>query len=208
MLKVKEQINLRVLGRYDRNISAILQTISHVVLYDFDSMSKEWNKRGIEGTLFVYQRNDNTYAFTILNRLSLTNLNVRINPDFQIQQSGEYLMYKTDDTVHGLWIFGDDDRKTLLYQLDDCVLKTEKELRAKVSQDQLQGQIQIQIQDSSTTTTTVSLDEIWTALETMAPHASHHLSENEFLARFRILVQSPFFVRALYLGYLEAKAKA
>lgn len=59
------------------------------------------------------------YGFFILNRLSLTNLVVAVTDDFQVQRSGDYLMYKTDeDLVHGLWIFGEEDRKTLLYQLD------------------------------------------------------------------------------------------
>ncbi len=62
---------------------------------------------------------------------------------------------------------------------------------------------------------TITLDEIWSALEGMAPHSAPHLSESEFLARFQILVQvnnifddikSPFFSRALFLGYLKARA--
>ncbi|KAJ3000012.1 hypothetical protein HDV02_000964 [Globomyces sp. JEL0801] len=36
---------------------------------------------------------------------------------------------------------------------------------------------------------TVTLDEIWDALETMAPHSAPYLSESEFLARFQVLVQ-------------------
>lgn len=49
------------------------------------------------------------------------------------------------------------------------------------------------------------LEEVWQALENMAPRLQEKLSEAEFLARFRILVQSPFFARSLYLGYLAAK---
>jgi hypothetical protein len=63
------------------------------------------------------------------------------------------------------------------------------------------------VESSHEPISTVSLGEIWEALEIMAPHSNPTLSENEFLARFRILVQSPFFARALYLGYMEDRKK-
>lgn len=38
----KRDINLRVLKKYESRISNILQTTSHVVLYDFDAQSQQW----------------------------------------------------------------------------------------------------------------------------------------------------------------------
>jgi hypothetical protein len=42
--EAKKQINLRVLSRYDSSIIDILQTTSHVVLYEFDPASQSWVK--------------------------------------------------------------------------------------------------------------------------------------------------------------------
>ena len=71
----------------------------------------------------------------------------------------------------------------------------------------LQSQSVAEIEQIQNPISTVSLEEIWAALETMAPHPNRHLSESEFLARFRILVQSPFFARALYIGYMDDRKK-
>lgn len=81
----------------------------------------------------------------------------------------------------GLWIFGEEDRKQLLYQLDEylvltrCILKTIQKPRPSLNR--------------ASSMNTVTLEEIWTAVETMAPHPEKCLSEVEFLARFQILVQ-------------------
>jgi hypothetical protein len=42
MDEAKEQINLRVLSKYDDSIKALLKTISHVVLYDFNMKEQQW----------------------------------------------------------------------------------------------------------------------------------------------------------------------
>jgi hypothetical protein len=171
----KNAINLNVLKRHDHSIHTIIDTTSHVVLYDFTQ--NQWKKRGVEGTLFLYERSkEPKHGFLILNRVGLDNLQVDLK-ELQIQPSGEYLMYKVQDAVYGLWIFGKDDRERLYFHLE--------EIMRKPSLQQ------------------VTLEEIWSALEGMAPHSSHFLSESEFLARFQILVQSPFFARAMYIGYLQ-----
>ncbi|KAJ3327978.1 mRNA-decapping enzyme 1B, partial [Kappamyces sp. JEL0680] len=96
--KAKLQINLKVLAKYDKSISAILETTSHVVLYDFELASQTWKKRGIEGTLFLYERTvEPRFGVIVLNRLGLDNLEMKISSEMQIQLSGDYLMYKFAD---------------------------------------------------------------------------------------------------------------
>jgi hypothetical protein len=52
----------------------------------------------VEGALFLYERTvEPRFGFMILNRLGLDNLQVDITPELQIQQSGDYLMYKFAD---------------------------------------------------------------------------------------------------------------
>jgi hypothetical protein len=40
--QAKNSINLNVLKRYDKAICSIIQTSSHVVLYDFDPTKQSW----------------------------------------------------------------------------------------------------------------------------------------------------------------------
>ena len=68
MKAAKAKMNLQVLQRVDSNISKIELTFDHVVLYEFVPKKKEWKKKGVEGSSFIVQRNDNTHAFVILNR--------------------------------------------------------------------------------------------------------------------------------------------
>ncbi|KAJ3321816.1 mRNA-decapping enzyme subunit 1 [Boothiomyces sp. JEL0866] len=122
--QAKNVINLNVLRRYDSSIIHIIETSSHVVLYDFDPHSSQWKKRGIEGTLFLYERSEEPrFGFYILNRVGLENLQVDVTADLQFQQVDDYLMYK-NETVHGIWIFGEEDRNRLFYLLEECVKKS------------------------------------------------------------------------------------
>lgn len=91
----------------------------------------------MEGTLFLVERARNPiYSIFILNRNGLENLKVDIIPELQIQESGDYLMYKlndgthsllatlnnhictTLDKVHGLWVYGNDQRHSLRHQIE------------------------------------------------------------------------------------------
>ncbi|KAJ1878289.1 hypothetical protein LPJ66_011916 [Kickxella alabastrina] len=48
--------NLQVLRRYDDQIDAIVDTTSHVVLYQFEESTQSWANKEVEGALFVYKR--------------------------------------------------------------------------------------------------------------------------------------------------------
>jgi hypothetical protein len=50
--QAKNIMNMKVLQNHDSSIVKIIETVSHVVLYDYSL--NEWKKRGIEGTLFLY----------------------------------------------------------------------------------------------------------------------------------------------------------
>jgi hypothetical protein len=178
LLQAKNDINLRVLKRHDNTIESIVETCAHCVLYQF--IQNQWIKKQTEGTLFLYKKSGG-YGMMILNRISLTDFCIAISKDFQYQQSGEYLMFKQNEEINGLWIFGEESRKSLFLRLEESVLALE--------------------------TTQLSFDEVWSTLESMAPFENQALTEHEFVARFSILVQNPYFLRAMYSGYLYSRRK-
>ncbi|KAI8621846.1 hypothetical protein BC830DRAFT_1092494 [Chytriomyces sp. MP71] len=114
--------NLRVLQRHDPLIVAILDSTSHVVVYDFDETKQSWNKRGIEGTLFIVQRNAAIrHRMLILNRLSLDNFDVDLVDAIEFQVTGDYVIYRDPrmDRVQGLWIYEPQDRIRLAESLQE-----------------------------------------------------------------------------------------
>jgi hypothetical protein len=49
-------LNLVVLQRQDPTIKNILDSSVHTVVYMFDKKTRNWNRKDIEGTLFIYER--------------------------------------------------------------------------------------------------------------------------------------------------------
>ncbi|KAJ3134252.1 mRNA-decapping enzyme 1B [Physocladia obscura] len=118
--------NLRVLRRHDDSITSILDTSAHVVVYDFDEARQSWNKRGIEGTLFLVERtanaeNQHHHRLLILNRLGLDNLELDLAAALEFQVTGDYLIYRdpVKDCVQGLWIYEQNDRARLAESLQE-----------------------------------------------------------------------------------------
>lgn len=51
-----QKINLSVLQRMDPDVVDVLVKAGHVTLYDFDTQTKTWARKQVEGALFVVQR--------------------------------------------------------------------------------------------------------------------------------------------------------
>ncbi len=47
--EAKRAANLRVLQKSDQYIVDIVGSATHVVLYEFNAVSKQWEKRNVEG---------------------------------------------------------------------------------------------------------------------------------------------------------------
>ena len=82
------EYNLAVLKRRDANITRVLDMAGHVVLYQFNEESKAWDRKGVEGSLFVVERgSEPRHQFVVLNRLSSENLVETIDENFQVRGS-------------------------------------------------------------------------------------------------------------------------
>ncbi|KAL1914750.1 uncharacterized protein VTP21DRAFT_8008 [Calcarisporiella thermophila] len=118
----KRAVNLSVLRRHDKTITEILDSSSHVVIYKFNSARKEWEKKGVEGTMFIFKRSvAPVYGFFIMNRLSIENFHTFLTSDVEIQLSSEFIIYRTsDDNIHGIWIYERDDKERIGQRLLQC----------------------------------------------------------------------------------------
>ncbi|KAF2730325.1 PH domain-like protein [Polyplosphaeria fusca] len=106
-----EELNLSVLCRRYPDITSIEHVAPYSVLYTFSLESQQWEKVGIEGTLFVCQLSPSPigadrFSVVMLNRRGLENFAQELTSDAAIEISGEYVIVQ-GEKVYGIWIFSD-----------------------------------------------------------------------------------------------------
>jgi len=110
--EARRAVNLNVLQRHDKNICEIIDSASHVVVYEFSRQTNEWSKRGVEGTLFLFRRSlPPTFGFFVMNRLSVENFIGFIAETKELQITEKFIIYRTHpDYIFGIWMYEASDR--------------------------------------------------------------------------------------------------
>lgn len=136
--ETRRKANLRVLQRIDPNIVDLAITATHVVLYEFNDAQRTWEKKHVEGSLFVTKRSDAPrFKLIVLNRTSTTNLEVEITSSFQMQVKEPYMIFRdssaskagADETIRGIWFYDGKERDQIasyLEQVMKSLVKIEK----------------------------------------------------------------------------------
>lgn len=114
------EYNLAVLKRRDAEISRVLDMAGHVVLYQFNEESKAWDRRNMEGSLFVVERtSEPRHQFVVLNRLSSENLVETIDDTFQTELTEQFLLYRNlQSEILGVWFYSPPERAAIAELLD------------------------------------------------------------------------------------------
>ena len=87
------EYNLGVLQRRDAAITKVLDMAGHVVLYQFNEDTQAWDRKNVEGALFVVGRSSApAHQFIVLNRLSSENLVESVTADFQTELTDQFLL--------------------------------------------------------------------------------------------------------------------
>jgi mRNA-decapping enzyme 1B len=104
-----------VLKRRDAAIIKILDMAGHVVLYQFNEDSKAWDRKGVEGSLYVVERStEPRYQFVVLNRLSSENLIETVDADFQTELTDSFLLYRNlKQEILGVWFYSPPERTAI-----------------------------------------------------------------------------------------------
>eukprot|EP00127_Corallochytrium_limacisporum_P004085 Clim_evm30s157 gene=Clim_evmTU30s157 len=108
-----EDMNLKVLQRFDNSITSIIEKpAGHVVVYSFKNETGSWEKLDIVGSLFLFQRMGNPpYGLFVLNRQSMQNLIEYVGPGFEMSVQDPFMMIRTiNGTIYGLWFYEQEDR--------------------------------------------------------------------------------------------------
>jgi mRNA-decapping enzyme 1B len=124
--EARKQANLRLLQKSDPTISDLLGSATHVVLYNFSQQSQSWEKSNVEGSLFLTSTTSNGYILVILNRNAPENYKIQLTPDFQLQNSIPYLIFKQQQdanvVIRGIWFPNDDERESMHGLLTQALL--------------------------------------------------------------------------------------
>ncbi|KAF9334568.1 hypothetical protein BG006_001928 [Podila minutissima] len=120
----RKAVNLSVLQRHDPHITDIIDSSSYVVVYKFDEASQAWTKKGVEGTMFVFKRSTlPSYGFFIMNRLGIDNLMADLKADMALQLTSDYIIYRDEKDIHGIWVYEPTDRDRIGEKLLECCKK-------------------------------------------------------------------------------------
>ncbi|RAH61512.1 decapping enzyme Dcp1 [Aspergillus piperis CBS 112811] len=100
-LRSNEELNLSVLRRHNPSITNILSLAQYAVVYIFSPSSRQWEKNGIEGSLFVCQLTqgplgEERYSVFVLNRRGLNNFDLLLTDGENVEITEDYIILKSD----------------------------------------------------------------------------------------------------------------
>jgi hypothetical protein len=109
-LRSNEELNLSVLRRHNPSVTSILSLAPYAVVYLFNPTSRQWEKSGVEGSLFVCQLSQGSlgeerYSVFVLNRRGLNNFDILLTDGDNVELTEEYVIIKSDydlDTDQGM----------------------------------------------------------------------------------------------------------
>ncbi|KAF2142883.1 uncharacterized protein K452DRAFT_286512 [Aplosporella prunicola CBS 121167] len=114
--RTNDQLNLSVLRRFEPDVTSILSYASYSVLYIFQP-DGQWEKCGIEGTLFVCALTPSPigaerFTVIILNRRGLDNFITELKSPDNVDVTDEYIILQVAGKdgapqIYGLWIFAE-----------------------------------------------------------------------------------------------------
>jgi hypothetical protein len=117
--RTNTELNLSVLQRYNPSILTILSIAANAVIYLFTPSTQQWEKSGVEGTLFVCEQAppssavDAGYCVVVLNRRGLDNLILDLALAQDVEVTAELLIMRFQEgeaqKVMGIWIHEDKD---------------------------------------------------------------------------------------------------
>lgn len=159
--RTNNELNMLVLKRYLPDLEAIETLAPFAVVYFFSSETQQWEKSGVEGTLFVcrlsaHETGYTRYNVVILNRKGLDNFVTELVSGEDIQLEEQYLILQVQgedgmQNIYGLWIFEDESdtrkREEVVSKVQECAVRAEmgraswqQNGHVEVVQDNLDGE--------------------------------------------------------------------
>ena len=155
--RTNTELNLSVIQRHLPDAISIVSIASYAVVYLFSSTTRQWEKHGIEGTLFICELSSKPSAITrysvlVLNRRGLDNFKLELLDSDDVDITGEYVILQGHDEedapkAYGLWIFSETEpsstaqaREVNAKIIEECALRAKKGRIPEEPQQQQQQQ--------------------------------------------------------------------
>ncbi|KAI3129559.1 hypothetical protein CBS147330_5189 [Penicillium roqueforti] len=105
-LRSNEELNLSVIRRHKPSVTSILSLAPYAVVYIFSPTTKQWEKNGVEGTLFVCQETqgelgEDRYTAFVVNRRGLDNFDLPLTEGENVEITEEYVILKAEESAEG-----------------------------------------------------------------------------------------------------------
>ncbi|OQE40259.1 hypothetical protein PENCOP_c006G03890 [Penicillium coprophilum] len=105
-LRSNEDLNLSVIRRHKPSVTSILSLAPYAVVYIFSPTTKQWEKNGVEGTLFVCQETqgglgEERYTAFVLNRRGLNNFDLPLTDRENVEITDDYVILKAEESPQG-----------------------------------------------------------------------------------------------------------
>ncbi|KAL6052156.1 mRNA-decapping enzyme 1B [Balamuthia mandrillaris] len=121
--QLKQTKNLSVLQRLDPEIVQVVGSAGHVALYAFQTGPQVWERKDVEGSLFVARRDlAPFYRVVVLNRLSTTNWIETISSELQLEIVEPYLLLKNKDgEITGIWFYNNEEQQRIITLIQSLI---------------------------------------------------------------------------------------
>jgi hypothetical protein len=138
-----EELNFKVLSRIYPDLVTIEHVTPYAVLYSYKLETQQWEKLGIEGTLFICRLTPSPigaerFCAIIHNRRGLDNFYQELTNSEEMEVSDPYVIMHGED-VFGIWIFADPPpASTANCRVETAAKMMEYAGKAKASREALQ----------------------------------------------------------------------
>jgi len=137
------ELNFSVIRRHNPSVTSIISIAPYAVIYLFSPTSQQWEKIGIEGTLFICQLSAteigaDKFSVIVLNRRGLGNFQAELLNEEDVEVTDEYVILRVYDDeagiqpIYGLWIFSElppsstaNTRAMTAQIIRDCAMQAE-----------------------------------------------------------------------------------
>ncbi|KAL4784605.1 hypothetical protein BJX76DRAFT_213779 [Aspergillus varians] len=183
--RTNEELNLSVLQRHNPAVKSIQSIAPFAVIYTFSPSTRQWEKTGVEGTLFVCQLvagnlGEERYSVFVLNRRGLNNFDIPLTDSENVEITEEYIILKSDSStdsnsartnnhihIYGLWVFSEpppsstaETRNINAQVIRECASIAGQSLKLARHRLELASQNGLHAAATATSVTTDPLDEV------------------------------------------------
>nr|BAN65578.1 Dcp1-like decapping family protein [Babesia bovis] len=130
--RMRGRLSLKLLRSCDQHVKDIIFQTPFVTAYELKG-NNEWERAGIEGFLYLLQRDaEPAHSIIVVNRKLEHHLIEYITPEFQVALEGNFIFYRSLNTatgtmhnIRGLWFYDEKECMTTYNKIFEVIINRE-----------------------------------------------------------------------------------